>query len=131
MSGLSRALGRVSSQTLCAAVLGICLTVGPNLPHAQSREDAAISEAVTDRITVAWGDQPSGVIVMVNEGVVQIRGQAPSAAAADQAVQIARSTAGVRDVVSYLNVREANENGAVASTRQQEQPQQQASAEQQ
>lgn len=78
------------------------LTMAISAPLLAS-SDGALSESITERVTAAWGDQPAGIIVKVRDGVVEMWGEAPSAQAADEAVQIARSTVGVRDVISHLN----------------------------
>lgn len=101
-----------------AVITVLALAVPTQLP---AQRDGAISESITERIATAWGSQPSGVIVKVNDGVVELWGVAPSAAGVDRAEEIARNTYGVRGVVNHLSVRQPRADGQIARQRQEQQ----------
>lgn len=82
----------------------VVLAMGLQVSVAQAATpDGVLSDSIAERVMTAWGNQPAGIIVRVNDGVVEMWGEAPSAAAADKAVTIAKNTVGVREVVSHLN----------------------------
>lgn len=101
-----------------AVVTVLALAVPTQLP---AQRDGALSESITERVAAAWGNQPSGVIVKVSDGVVELWGVAPSAAGVDQAEEIARNTYGVREVVNRLSVRQPRVDGQVARQQQEQQ----------
>lgn len=78
----------------------LCLTA-----TAWTQDDAGLARQVSDQISAAWGrSQPSGLIVVVEDGAVQLFGEAPSQAAAAQAERLARRVGGVREVTSHLTL---------------------------
>lgn len=88
-----------------AALLAFVLVaLGISVPLPAS-SDGVLSDSIAERVVAAWGDRPAGIIVRVNDGVVEMWGEAPSAPAADEAVRIARGTVGVREVISHLDVK--------------------------
>lgn len=84
---------------------------------ALARPEGVMSDSIAERVIAAWGKQPAGIIVKVDDGVVEMWGEAPSAAAAAAAVQIARNTAGVREVVSHLSVNSPDQPRQTAAAR--------------
>lgn len=115
----------ISARSIYIALVAITVLALAAPGQLLAQRDGAISESITERVTVAWGNQPSGIIVKVNDGVVELWGEAPSAAGVDRAEEIARDTYGVRGVVNHLSVRQPQADGQVAR---QQQDQQQAAA---
>lgn len=94
-----------------AAPAGATITrVGPD------PSDAALSEAITEKIMAQWRREPYGLIVIAEDGAVELWGEAPSAAAAAQAEALARQTAGVENVANFLNIAERQQAAAPQAT---------------
>lgn len=94
---------------LAAAVLLVSVPLA-----ALARPEGAMSDSIAERVITAWGEQPAGIIVKVNDGVVEMWGEAPSEEAIRAAVQIAHNTVGVQQVVSHLHISGQIEQTAAA-----------------
>jgi osmotically-inducible protein OsmY len=69
---------------------------------AEEVEDAAILTAVKSRLETTRGVMGEGINVDVDDGVVTLRGEVDSRAAAGDAIRLALDTRGVDRVISYL-----------------------------
>ena len=82
---------------LCAAALTV----------ACGQTDAGITTAVKAKLAADTSVQAYEIDVDTNDRVVTLTGEVETAAAKDQALMLARDTAGVRDVVDRLRVGES------------------------
>lgn len=91
-----------------ALVMLMLVTGGMSLGAAASncqQENTALAKAVTDELTQGWLEPNGALVVIVDDGVVELLGTVPSAEMIDEAVQIAANVEGVRRVINRLNVR--------------------------
>jgi hyperosmotically inducible protein len=89
-----------------AAILAILMTVawGCSEPLTGSAEDTALKQSVAAKLEAA---NIPGIAVNVQDGVVTLAGPAADQATADRALELARSTSGVKSVVNQLAVASA------------------------
>jgi hypothetical protein len=66
-------------------------------------DDDAVTAAVKGRFATADDIRPSKIDVDVHDGVVTLKGSVPNRAVAGEAMRLALSTKGVREVVSHLS----------------------------
>ena len=78
-----------------------------------SSTDAGITTKVKSQFAVDDTVKAYEINVTTNRGVVTLEGDVDSAAAKMQAVQIARTTEGVRDVVDQLVIELASDDNAI------------------
>lgn len=97
----------MAATSLGRVAVGLLLSSALAPAAAQQRPEGVMSDAIAQRVIAAWGAQRVVIIVKVSDGVVELWGEALSAAAAAEAERIARGTAGVRAVISYLSVNAA------------------------
>src|SRR5690606_37412632 len=91
-----------------ALVMLMLVTGGMSLGAAASnsqQENTALAKAVSDELTQGWLEPNGALVVIVDDGVVELLGTVPSAEMIDEAVQIAANVEGVRRVINRLNVR--------------------------
>lgn len=73
-------------------------------PEEESRSDEAIGSEIRERLNSTGPGELSGVLIEIEDGVVTLRGDAPSVAAAWRAEARARSVKGVKQVVNRIAV---------------------------
>jgi osmotically-inducible protein OsmY len=71
-------------------------------PAEENRGDEAIGKDVRRQLDLIGATDTAGVVIEVDDGVVTLRGVAPTMAAAWRAEGVARTVAGVKSVVNRL-----------------------------
>lgn len=98
---MSPQIARLAVAVLLATTVGACSTTQP--PSVQI-DDARIHTELTARLASDDDTSPASIDINVNEGVVHLTGAVDNATARDEAVRIARSVEGVREVVNNISV---------------------------
>lgn len=78
--------------------------LGQSIKVPETRGDEAIGSDVRRQLDLVGAAETSGVIVEVSDGVVTLRGVAPSVAAAWRAQAAAHSVKGVQQVINRILV---------------------------
>ncbi len=81
--------------------------MGESLPTVESRPDEAIGLDVRHQIALAGANDLAAVVVMIEDGVVTLRGSVTSQTAAYRAESAARVVKGVKAVVNNIRVVQA------------------------
>lgn len=104
MSTLCKHLGIL----VLAGALSACAAQDGRRSTAQYADDKVTEASVKEALVTAPDLRSSTIQVEVFEGVVQLSGFADSEAAANRAVQAARSVEGVKEVRNDMRIRPAN-----------------------
>jgi osmotically-inducible protein OsmY len=98
----------LASILLGAAVAG-CTTEKP-MPGATAGtfvDDSYLTSAIKAKLVVDTGLKAFDIKVITDHQVVTLSGTLPTAALRDQAVTVAKSVSGVKDVVDHIEVKSA------------------------
>jgi len=66
--------------------------------------DSDINDAIQRRISSDWGMRPNSIVVETNNGIVKLTGSVDNILASDRAIDIARTTKGVRSVINTMDI---------------------------
>jgi hyperosmotically inducible protein len=73
--------------------------------------DAALREAVTERLVEQLDIEPEDLQVEVDDGVVAVTGDVDDPAVSERAEQIAAAVSGVQSVTNQIRVRRGEDEG--------------------
>ena len=90
-----------------SSILGGCASDKP-MPGATAgtfRDDSYLTTAVKSKLAVDAGLKTFALKVITENQVVTLKGTLPSAALRDEAIAVAKSVGGVKDVISEIEVK--------------------------